>query len=112
MNTRKYSTKQEKKVAKSIGGKKTANSGATFFQKGDIQSKDFCIECKTAVSEKESMSIKKEWILKIKEEAFAMNKSYWALVFNFGEQINTKNYYIIDETLFKQLINYIEKEEE
>ena len=29
--TRFYSNKQEKKVAKAIGGKQTANSGATLF---------------------------------------------------------------------------------
>ena len=36
MNTRKYSSKQEKRVAKDIGGKVTSNSGATRFYKGDI----------------------------------------------------------------------------
>lgn len=32
MNTRKYSKKQETKVAKRLNGKRTANSGATAFQ--------------------------------------------------------------------------------
>jgi len=112
MNTRKYSNKQEKKVANDIKGKKTANSGATLFQKGDVNNKYFCIECKTATTEKQSFSIKKEWIDKIKEESFAMKKPNWAIAFNFGDQIYNKNYYIIDETLFKQLTKYIENEEE
>lgn len=30
-STRYYSNKQEKKVAKAVGGKQTANSGATAF---------------------------------------------------------------------------------
>ena len=34
--TRFYSNKQEKKVAKTLGGKKVANSGATAFHKGDV----------------------------------------------------------------------------
>lgn len=32
-STRYYSNRQEKKVAKAIGGKQTANSGATAFSK-------------------------------------------------------------------------------
>jgi hypothetical protein len=34
--TRYYSDKQEKAIAKAVGGKQTANSGATAFQKGDV----------------------------------------------------------------------------
>lgn len=32
LSTRHYSKQQEKKVAKAVGGKRTANSGATPFQ--------------------------------------------------------------------------------
>ena len=32
-STRYYSTKQEKKIAKTVNGKVTANSGATLFSK-------------------------------------------------------------------------------
>lgn len=37
MNTRKYSKKQEDRVAKVVGGKVNANSGATSFFKGDVR---------------------------------------------------------------------------
>ena len=37
--TRFYSTKQEKAVAQAVGGKQTANSGATPWQKGDVTTK-------------------------------------------------------------------------
>jgi len=107
--TRFYSNKQEKKVAKAIGGKKVANSGATAFNKGDVTTDDFLIECKTCTEDKKSFSIKKEWIEKNKEEAFAMCKSYSALVFNFGP--NSENYYVIDERLFKLLKEVIEEDE-
>ena len=110
MNTRKYSKAQESRVAKKLNGKMTANSGATYFSKGDVKTKYFCIECKTATTEKQSMSIKREWINKLKEETFAMNKPYWALVFNFGGLNNPENFYIIDERLFKQLQEYLEGE--
>ena len=106
-STRYYSDQQEKQVVKAIGGKQVAGSGSSSFQKGDIRTKNFIIEAKTTVSSKESFSIKKKWLLKNKEEAFAMNKPYAALAFNFGP--NEENYYIIDEKLFKKLINLLEE---
>ena len=99
--TRWYSDKQEKKVAKAIGGRQTANSGATDFSKGDVTTDNWLIECKTATSEKQSFSIKREWLKKNREEAFSMGKDYNALVFDFGD--NGERYYIVDEKTFKLL---------
>lgn len=109
--TRFYSNKQEKKVAKAVGGSKVANSGATAFNKGDVTTDLFLLECKTCVDNKKSFSIKKEWLDKNKEEQFAMGKDYSALVFNFGP--DSDNYYIIDEKLFKtlnKLLIFLEEE--
>ena len=99
--TRFYSSRQEKKVAKAVGGKQVSNSGATAFNKGDVTSDNFLIECKTCVEDKKSFSIKKDWLEKNKEEAFEMGKDYSALAFNFGP--GSENYYVIDERLFKIL---------
>jgi len=41
------SKKQEKRVAKEIDGKTTLNSGALYFQKGDVRNEKYLIECKT-----------------------------------------------------------------
>lgn len=103
-NTRYFSNKQEKHVAKAVGGKQTANSGATMFSKGDIALKDWLLECKTKTSPSQSFSIKKEWIEKNEEEAFSMNKHHSALVFNFGDLHNAQNYYIISEQEFKRFL--------
>lgn len=100
--TRFYSKKQETKVAKELNGKRTANSGATPFQKGDVMLDDWLIECKTSTSEKKSFSIKQEWLDKNEEEAFAMRKTYNALCFDFGDGSN--RYYVIDEKTFKQML--------
>lgn len=104
--TRWYSNRQEKKVAKAVGGKQTANSGATLFQKGDVVTADFLIEAKTVTKEQQTFTLKKEWFTKNKEEAFAMGKPYSALVFDFGDG---EQHYVINQKLFSMLVEYIEK---
>lgn len=105
MNTRHYSKKQEKRVAKNLGGRVNANSGATGFYKGDVSTKNVLVECKTATKEVKSISIKKEWLEKLNEERFAMGKSHSALAFDFGDG---KDYYIIDKNLMNMLLEYLE----
>ena len=102
--TRYFSNKQEKHIAKELGGKQTPNSGATAFIKGDVNLDDWLIEAKTKTSPSESISIKKEWLEKNQEEAFSMQKSHSALCFSFGELHNDKQYYIISENEFKRLL--------
>ena len=104
-STRYYSSRQEKAVAKALKGKVVANSGAPAFVAGDVRTDDWLIECKTNTTEKKSFSIKKEWLDKNKEEAFAMNKMYNALAFDFGMG---SNYYIIDEKTFLQMKEALE----
>ena len=96
--TRFYSNKQEKVVAKKVGGKQVANSGATAFSKGDVLTDEWLIECKTCMQEKKSFAIRKEWLLKNREEAFAMGRPYSTLCFDFGN--NGDRYYIVDERTF------------
>ena len=68
--SRYYSNKQEKKVAKDFNGVQTKNSGATKFGgKGDVLLPGLMsIECKTKTSKSGSISIKREWLDKIKKE--------------------------------------------
>lgn len=104
MNTRSYSYQQEKRVAKKLGGRVNANSGATAFSKGDVRTDSFLIECKTATKEVKSVSIKKEWLTKLKEEKFAMGKEQMALGFDFGDG---NDYFIITSDLMEWLVeNY------
>ena len=102
--TRFYSNRQEKAVAKIMNGKQTSNSGATAFQKGDVTTENWLIECKTSTTEKQSFSIKRDWLKKNKDEAFAMGKEYNALCFDFGD--NGKRYYVIDEKTFKEVMKW------
>lgn len=107
--TRFYSNKQEKHVAKAVGGRQTSNSGATSFSKGDVVLSDIMlIECKTVTKEQSSVSIKKQWLTKNEEERFAMGCEYSTLAFDFGDG---EQYYIINEKLFKKLINFLKEEQ-
>ena len=83
-STRYYSSKQEKQIATTVGGKLQPNSGATLFSKGDVKNDEWLFEAKTCIKEQESFNIKKKWLDKLKQESFAMRKEFFALVFNFG----------------------------
>ena len=104
--TRWYSNKQEKQVAKAVGGRKTANSGATDFVKGDVVIDQWLLECKTCTKEQQTFTVRKEWFKKNEEEAFAMRKPYSAVVFDFGDG---EQHYIISEKLFKQLVEHVKE---
>lgn len=102
MNMRKYSKKQEEKVAKDLGGKVVANSGASAFHKGDVALENMLLECKTVTKDQSSVSIKKEWLEKTKQEAFVMRKDYYALAIQFGP--NQENYYIVPQFIIEEFI--------
>lgn len=104
-STKYYSNKQEKQVAKAVGGRQTANSGATPFVKGDVIADDFIIECKTVTVPRESISVKKDWIYKNREEAFQMGKHHSAVVIQF--EPDGENHYIISERDFKEYMDYL-----
>lgn len=110
--TRYYSNRQEKAVAKAIGGRQTSNSGATAYDKGDVTDQDWLIECKTCMKDQKSFTLQKEWFDKNLEESIYMKKNHTAVVVNFGP--NSKNYYILDESTFlimKDLLNRYERGE-
>lgn len=109
--TRYYSKLQEDAVAKKVNGRTTANSGATNFGgKGDILTDEWLLECKTRTSSSESISIKKDWFQKNREEMVFEGKKYQAVVFNFGP--NEENHYIIDEYLFLELQEHLRNRKE
>ena len=109
MNTRYYSKRQESAIAKRLSGKRQSNSGATRFQKGDVITDDWLIEAKTCVAEKQSFSVKREWLEKNKEEAFAMNRRYSAVAIDFGDG---RNYYIVDEKTFMEMCEALKSVEQ
>ena len=109
-STRYFSDLQEKSVCKCINATQQPSSGSGHFRKGDViqEKASMLVECKTCVSDKDSFSIKKEWISKNKEEAFTQRMSNHCIAFNFGPK--QPNYFVIDEKLMKLLTEKLEEE--
>lgn len=107
--TRYFSNKQERSVAKAVGGKQTANSGATAFSKGDVRTESWLIECKTKTKESDSITLHRDWLLKNEEEAFSMGIQHSAVAVSFGDGTN---YYIISEQEFKRFLRLEEDDEQ
>lgn len=109
-STRYYSSQQESQIADMLGGVVQPNSGAGLFNKSDILISDasLLIECKTVTKEKDSFSVKKDWIKKNKDEAFSQRVFNGCIAFNFGP--GQSNYFVIDEKLMKFLVEKLEEE--
>lgn len=103
-STRYFSDKQELSICKSLGASKQPNSGAGKFRKGDCfhQEASLLIEAKCNMTEKESFSVKKDWIIKNKQECLAQRLSNSCIAFNFGP--DQENYFVINERLMKFLV--------
>lgn len=111
--TRYFSKKQESRIAEAVEGQRVPNSGATAWAKGDVLTEQFLLEAKTKTSNSDSISIKRDWFLKNREEAAFMGKPHQAIVFNFGpEAPYNENHYIIDEYLFLELLEYLKGKKE
>lgn len=107
--TRHYSKKQENKVAKIVEGRRTANSGATAFDKGDVSAQDILIECKTLTKPQKSHTIQKAWLTKNEEEAYSRGKVLSALAFDFGDG---EQFFILSARDFKNMYDCWKREQE
>ena len=99
-STRAKSSKQEKRIAKAIGGRQVVGSGSTPFLKGDVIAGDLFIEAKTKMNPSQSVTVKKSWIDKAKEQSLAMRKEDYAIAVSFGDP---KEYYLIEDNLMEDL---------
>lgn len=104
LSTRDFSDKQEKYLAKLLGGKVTANSGGTKFGAGDVIAEPILIEAKTTTSERSSFSIKKDWIDKVDEQAFSQGMTEGVVAFQFAP--DTENYFVLNESQFQDYLAF------
>lgn len=111
-STKYFSERQENYIAKKFGGKLSVNSGAGKYSGGDvlINRTKTLIECKTATKEKDSFSIKKDWLIKAKEECYMRHMDNYVLAFNFGAEEN-HNYFIMDEIAFNNYLELLEAQQ-
>lgn len=105
MNTRRISKKQEKRITKNLNkikaeAKTLIASGSLWFAKSDIVSKYFRIEAKTKAKASKQITIKREWLKKIEEEALMTSKTP-ALAFSLGDGVD---YFILRDRDFYRLI--------
>lgn len=110
--TRFFSSKHENSIAKALKGRVNSSSGSGHFDKGDVvvDSANMLIEAKCSMSPKQSVSIKREWLDKNKEESFAVRKANSAVCINFEPEGD--NYYLINEKLMKFLVDKLSEENE
>lgn len=106
--TRDASDQQETAVAKALGGRRTANSGATAFSKGDVNAGAVLIECKTKMTPCGSFAIQKSWLDTLEEERIGSGKVAAALAFSFD--IGKSNYYVVTERMMKKLVSLLNEE--
>lgn len=109
--TRFFSDRQEQHIAKITGGKVQSNSGGTKFGGGDIHTDKFFIEAKTPMKEQSSFTIKKDWIIKMREQAFEQGKEEAVLAFRFDPD-KDKDFYVLNERQFLDYLNYKENKED
>lgn len=107
------SNMQERDVANKLNGRVVAGSGCGGFDSGDVDAGRFLIECKTVTKPQTSFSVKHNWLLKIREQAFESGKDYAALAFRFAPQ--SVDYVVVDINTFNDMKkvyeNYLDKEE-
>lgn len=95
---------QEKRLAKRLGGNRQKGSGALRHHKGDVKTQELLMECKR--TDKESMSIKKEWLAKITREALVSNKvPALAIEFGFDDPLVETNWVAVPAKFFQELLD-------
>lgn len=101
---------QEKQVAKLVNGQVQIASGGTSHGGGDVLTEHWFFECKTVTTEKDSYSVKKSVVDKMKEQTFEQRRDYCALAFRFSPE--SKDYFVIDSDTMEYLLQcqeYYEK---
>jgi hypothetical protein len=100
MTTRDSSDKQERRIARLLGGTVQSNSGGTRFGGGDVHTPLFLVEAKTNARPKGSFTIKQEWIDKMNEQKFEQGKLFASLAISFD---NTHDYFLVDARTFQRM---------
>lgn len=96
---KKDSIKQEKRLAKDLGAKRTVQSGAQATSPADMIKGNYVIESKA--TNKENINLKREWLDQLKQSPINYGKVP-TLVVDFVK--TQERYVILDEADFKRII--------
>lgn len=97
------SARHEKRLAKAIGGSRTAASGAFWSRKGDVRSTDLLVEHKW--TGKKSFTLTAQVLEKIMTEALLDGR-----IPVLGVHLNGHNYVVLDEEDFLDLRRQLTQE--
>ena len=100
----KQSRKHEDRLAKRLGGSRTAASGAFWNRKGDVRADGLLIEHKWTGAK--SFSIKSEVLEKIVKEAIMDGRTPV-----LGFSLNSKNYVVLEENDFIEIWEGLQRKE-
>jgi hypothetical protein len=104
-DTGKHGREAEKRLAKRIGGTLTPGSGALAGAKADVKKGEFLIESKA--TNKESMTLKREWLLKVYQEALETTKNP-AVAISFtndqGQSMRRDRWIMIPEHVWHEIV--------
>lgn len=95
---KKKSVKQEKRLAKEIGAKRTPQSGAQDTSPTDMRVGNYIIESKATKGK--SINVKEEWLSALKQSPMHMGKIP-TLILEFP---GCRRYVVMDEADFKNII--------
>jgi hypothetical protein len=98
----KESKKHEERLAKRVGGKRNAASGAFWSRKGDVRSKDLLIEHKW--TGKTQVTVKAAVLEKIVNEAIVESRTPV-----LGFSLNNNNYILLTEDDFLEMRQNIQE---
>lgn len=98
---KKKSNKQERELAKRVGGKTQAGSGNQWHSRGDVEDKDFLIECK--YTKHKSFRVSVDLWEEITEKAFAMGGKTPAIEILLGEGQENLKLIVLSEDDYLEL---------
>lgn len=101
---RKVAKIQEKRIVKNLSqimnARQQMASGSVWFAKGDVTTENFLIEAKTRAKKSKQITLKKEWLDKIAEEAVVAGKIP-VLAISFGDG---RDFFILSTEDFLSLV--------
>lgn len=83
INIKKVANKEEEKIAKLLGGRKTIKSGAVKFDPADISLADSIVEIKSALKQKQII-VKESMLNKLLKESMRVGKEP-VMILNFSK---------------------------